>query len=243
MQNQQSKLQLEIINAYLTRFNSTSRIYLFQELNSTNSHILEHIDNFKDNDIVITEMQTLGRGRFSNKWFSEPFIGLTFSILKFFDKNTNLANLPLLVSIAIIRLLTEFKIPAKIKWPNDVLHTDGTKLAGVLLEGGQKNNLQYVVIGIGINDNFNIERNLFLTTLLKHLDNLIIQYTTNGFNKFKSEWLNHCIHYNKTIGIYQNGNLVESGFNIGLSESGAILIKTNNGTVKEFTSASIRFEI
>lgn len=238
-----NKLNLKHIDDYLAKLKISHQILLFQELDSTNSHILEHIAKFKDNDVVITEMQTLGRGRFSNKWFSEPFIGLTFSLLKFFDKNIKLDTLPLVISIAVKRLLNEFNIPAKIKWPNDILHPDGSKIAGILLEGGLINNQYYVVIGIGINDNFKIERNLFLVNLLKHIDETIEIFINNNFDIFKEEWLDSCIHYNKSVGIYQNGNLVESGVNIGLSESGAILIKTNNSAVKEFTSASIRFEI
>lgn len=244
MDSSRDLLELVAINNYLVNFNCQDyHVHLFQELNSTNSYILEHIGYLKDNDIVITEIQTLGRGRFDNKWFSEPSVGLTFSVLKFFDKNINLDTLPLILSIAIKRLLNEFHVPNKIKWPNDILHPDGSKIAGILLESGFKNNKRFVVVGVGINDNFNVERNLFFASLLKHVDELIKEFSLNGFESSKSEWLEACIHYNKSIGLYQNGNLLASGVNIGLSEYGAILIKLDNGDTKDFISGSIRFEI
>lgn len=240
--NDHDLLTLGEINSYLSN-DFTYNINIFPEISSTNTYILDNVNTLLDNTIIATEMQTAGRGRFANTWHSDKAVGLTFSLLKFFNININIETLPLVIAVAIKRLLQQYQIAAKIKWPNDICAIDGSKIAGILLEGGILNNQRYVIIGIGINDNFNIKRSLFLASLLKHLHHVINEFLCNGFTSLCNEWLDNCIHYNKSIGVYQNGNLVASGLNIGVSSSGAILVKTLENKILEYASASIRFEI
>jgi BirA family biotin operon repressor/biotin-[acetyl-CoA-carboxylase] ligase len=64
--------------------------------------------------------------------------------------------LPLLGALAIAGSVNEMlRRTAYVRWPNDVVVKDGRKLAGVLSDARFRGNeLEYVVLGLGINANF-----------------------------------------------------------------------------------------
>ena len=102
---------------------------------------------------IVAEEQTSGKGRGENKWVSNK--GNLFASL-IFPISFNLKNLPILscaVSLATFECL-EFFIKddqfLKIKWPNDILFKD-SKLSGILIENSLSADLNYSIIGIGIN--------------------------------------------------------------------------------------------
>lgn len=218
-------------------------IQIFDELPSTNTYILDNLDLLSDNTVIIAELQTNGRGRRENSWISQKSIGLTLSLLKVFPLNINISSLPLVIALAIIRTLNDFALQAKIKWPNDILKLDASKIAGVLIENRVNLKHNRVVIGIGINDTFGVERYQFCAQLLEHLDNIIEVFINKGFLYLKEEWQSHCIHYNKMVGIYQENKFIQSGINIGVNNMGELLVKNTAGNVHNYNNASLRFEI
>ena len=120
---------------------------------------------------IVAEEQTSGKGRGENKWVSNK--GNLFASL-IFPISFNIKNLPILscaVSLATFECL-EFFIKddqfLKIKWPNDILFKD-SKLSGILIENLLSVDLNYSIIGIGINVNsspFNLNH---LTSSLKSI--------------------------------------------------------------------------
>jgi BirA family transcriptional regulator, biotin operon repressor / biotin---[acetyl-CoA-carboxylase] ligase len=237
-------LVLGKVNSYLKKLNCNNyHVTIFPELDSTNTYILNNVNILKNQSVIVAEMQTHGRGRFANKWHSQNARGLTVSLLKFFTLDLNLETLPLVVAIAIVRLFKHYNVQTKIKWPNDICDINAAKIAGILLESGILSNQRYVVIGIGINDNLKIERSLFLASLIKELDMVINEFLITGFSLLLEEWLANCIHHGKMIGIYQNGQLVANGVNIGVNRNGSIMLQTADTAILEYSTASIRFEI
>jgi BirA family biotin operon repressor/biotin-[acetyl-CoA-carboxylase] ligase len=90
--------------------------------------------------------QTAGRGRQGRTWVSDPGAGLWCStvIRDFPDPG----RLPLLAGLAVIEAAVALNGPhLSVKWPNDVLASDGRKMAGILVEARPDG----AVIGIGIN--------------------------------------------------------------------------------------------
>src|SRR5690554_2253288 len=91
---------------------------------STNDYLreLSNVQPVENYTVVTTENQTQGKGQRGNKWISEPFKNLIFSIL---IKNKPINNafvfdLNIAVSTAIVTALEYFEIPKiSIKWPND----------------------------------------------------------------------------------------------------------------------------
>jgi BirA family transcriptional regulator, biotin operon repressor / biotin---[acetyl-CoA-carboxylase] ligase len=102
--------------------------------------------------VVVAEAQTAGRGRLDRGWVSPPRAGLTFSVLVRPDAAVAAARwgwLPLLAGLAVQRAVHRLgAVPARLKWPNDLLlGADRGKAGGVLVQvaGGA------AVIGIGLN--------------------------------------------------------------------------------------------
>ncbi len=125
-----------------------------QQVDSTNTYLLNNKDLKIHGTVVLAEEQTKGRGRMNRDWQSQPEQNLTFSILlrKVDGKKINIVNLgaSLIVAQAIENL---YQLNTSLKWPNDVL-IDNKKTAGILLESVSKaNELDRVVVGIGINVN------------------------------------------------------------------------------------------
>lgn len=109
--------------------------------------------------LVVADEQTAGRGRGGRKWYTPAGSALAFSLVLRSEKQIsqllkyqNTARLNGLGALAVCQTLQkELKLPAQIKWPNDVL-VNGKKLSGVLAEAHWiGNELAAVALGIGIN--------------------------------------------------------------------------------------------
>ena len=120
---------------------------------------------------IVADEQTAGKGRGENKWVSNKgnlFASLIFPI-SFYIK-----NLPILscaVSLATFECLDSFIKDdsfLKIKWPNDILFKD-SKLSGILIENSLSTDLNYSIIGIGINVNSSPSKLNHLTNSLKSI--------------------------------------------------------------------------
>ena len=125
--------------------------FKYKCVNSTNDVAIGLIKkNFKSG-IVISQMQKRGRGRIGRKWISlqgNLFVSIFFSLenikMNITQLTKNNANL-------IIKLISKYyKKKIKLKMPNDIL-IDKKKICGILQETVKKNNIQYLIIGIGIN--------------------------------------------------------------------------------------------
>ena len=111
--------------------------------------------NFLNPLWIVAEEQTGGKGRGEKKWVSNK--GNLFASL-ILPISFNIKNLPILscvVSLATfecIKFFTKSDSFLKIKWPNDILFKD-SKLSGILIENSLTTDLNYSIIGIGINVN------------------------------------------------------------------------------------------
>jgi BirA family transcriptional regulator, biotin operon repressor / biotin---[acetyl-CoA-carboxylase] ligase len=130
-------------------------------VDSTNTYALSIIKGINkipqspdyDGVVVISEIQTSGRGRFDKKWFS-PAGGIWMTIILQPElKMQDLSKITLLTASSIAEtLIKNYKISLNIKWPNDI-YFDGKKLCGILSESEKVDDKTYLIIGIGINAN------------------------------------------------------------------------------------------
>jgi len=106
--------------------------------------------------LVIAEEQTQGRGRLGRSWFSPPRKNLYFTVaLQLPSSSPPLNTLSLLAGVAVAEALrSHFNAQVFVKWANDVVNSDGRKLAGILVEGFKDHlGKDWALIGIGINVN------------------------------------------------------------------------------------------
>jgi BirA family transcriptional regulator, biotin operon repressor / biotin---[acetyl-CoA-carboxylase] ligase len=104
--------------------------------------------------LLLAERQTAGRGRRGRPWQSPTGAGLYFTmLLRPTVPLAQLALLPLLVGACVAQAVRlETGVQTLLKWSNDVLTTDGRKLAGILLETEVEDGAaRFALLGIGIN--------------------------------------------------------------------------------------------
>lgn len=185
----------------------------FNSLNSTNTYSLEHFSELKDRDVVVTDVQTSGRGRFDRVWqgTSSENLYMTFVIKPETVDNYPFMNLTQYLSVVINRILNKkYAIMSNIKWPNDILF-NGKKISGILAETKIENNmLKGVVLGVGINLNTSpaeiipnaislkeisgktIDKDEFMTDVLSEFYNNYDEFVENGFNYIYDEYSKMC---------------------------------------------------
>jgi BirA family biotin operon repressor/biotin-[acetyl-CoA-carboxylase] ligase len=135
-------------------FFGTPLLY-FNEIESTNDY-LKKIESAEPL-LVITDYQKNGRGQYGRTWESECSKNLCFSF-QFYPKNLAIDQgfkISQSIALALVDSLNEFIYPEKayIKWPNDII-IKNKKICGILIEPSiQNNNIQKVVVGIGLNVN------------------------------------------------------------------------------------------
>jgi len=139
----------------------------YKKVKSTNDIAIKEIKKNCQNGVIIANSQSKGRGRYGNKWISYKgniFISIFFRI----NKKISINKLNKLNSLLIKKALSKIiKKKIVIKPPNDLL-INKKKFAGILQETLVKNNIKYIIIGIGINLIKNpIIKNYATTNLIK----------------------------------------------------------------------------
>lgn len=132
-----------------------NNIKKFDVLDSTNDFAKRNIVNLPHGCIVVANTQTNGKGRRNKKWESGAG-NLYFSlVLKEDISRKNIFKYTVFTSLAITKTLEMFSINSDIKYPNDCL-VNNKKIAGILIESLGSTELEYLIIGIGLNVNQNI---------------------------------------------------------------------------------------
>ena len=228
-------------------------IEYYPKLDSTNTKARELIyKKIKNGTVVITDNQTEGRGRQSNKWISIPQKSLTFSIILFPEALPNQINIySLIAGLAISDCLIEYDIPTQLKWPNDIL-INNKKVGGILCESKiSRGAVKSLVIGVGLNVNETIGE--FPKDLCKIVTSLmiemgeqyskeillakIINYFEKRINQIDDldlhfmDWENRCVHINKTISFFDGINYFQGTFK-GLSSTGQATITIDDRDFK-----------
>ncbi len=115
-----------------------------KEVDSTNTYLKSHSLEFNSRSVLYTDNQTSGKGRMTHTWDSTAC--LPFSIIFKEDNRYEIIS-----SLVIMNVLRKHHINAFIKWPNDI-YVDDKKICGILAESSYLgSDLEYIVLGIGIN--------------------------------------------------------------------------------------------
>lgn len=126
------------------------RVLLFDCVDSTNSYAAALAeDRANEGVVVLAEEQTAGRGQHGRTWYCQRNLGVLLSVLLF---PPSALRRPVILAAWAANAVCETidqgtGLPAKIKWPNDVL-IRGRKVCGILIEQGRG-----TVVGIGLNLN------------------------------------------------------------------------------------------
>ncbi len=237
-------------------------IHHFNEVTSTNDVAKElAAKGAEEGTVVVSEGQTLGRGRLSREWAS-PQGGLWFSIVlrpKVAPKDAS--KLTFVAAVAVTRVIREtFDLEAEIKWPNDVL-IGGKKVCGILTETSTKGDaVDFVVVGVGINANVSldsfpeslrdsltslkeelkedIDREEFLCVLLEELERYYVTFTQKKFALIFEELRNLAGFLGQYVEVTSFDEKI-IGKAVDVDQDGALMVKLSNGTVRKVLSGDV----
>ncbi len=254
---------------FSTLFFGKSLIYL-PECLSTNEYALQMLSNKNsekalfDGTLIITDNQTAGKGQAGNTWDTNPNENITLSLIlkpHFLDANEQFW-LNMVVALGIFDFVSS-KIKdnisnnldnnsVKIKWSNDIF-IDNKKIGGILIQNLLSGkNINYSIIGIGLNINqlhFNIPTatSLLLAStnasvdatanmynvricvekLLSYLEKRYFQLKENKKALIKFEYLQNMYRYQEKA-MFEDVEGAFEGEIIGVDEIGKLCIKKNN---------------
>lgn len=228
------------------------KIYYFDKLDSTNDKAKEIALEEVEGTIIIAKEQTKGRGRLGRTWHSTKGKSILMSIiLKPNMKPQDIQKIVLIAAVAVNMALQDIGIKSQIKWPNDII-IENKKVCGILTEMSIKlDEINYVIIGIGINVNQNIEdipRELRgISTSLKLIENkeinkeALLENFLNRFTElyipFKSiddigKTMDICRKNSAIMGkdiVVIQGDIKREGIALDIDMDGRLLVKFPEG--------------
>ena len=213
-------------------------------VDSTHYYALNLRDNkeFKEGLVISTSFQTNGKGQRGSSWDSQKGKNILFSVV--FQLNISIKkqfDISKLISLSLIRLLSNLNIEAKIKWPNDIL-VKNKKIAGILINNIiSKDIITHSVIGIGLNVNQHVfneyiikATSIFAETglknniediqdkLLKEIKSKITNYR-QGKNIF-NEYLYFLYSIDK-VSCFESDSQKFNGIIRGVEDSGLLIVE------------------
>ena len=128
------------------------KVFRFKKVTSTNSTAIRIIKNTNyQNGMVISDMQTKGRGQYGKKWISlkgNLFVSFFYNLDNI---NLNMTQITKINCVLVKKLISKYyKKRIIYKKPNDLL-IKGKKICGILQETINKLNKKFLIVGIGIN--------------------------------------------------------------------------------------------
>lgn len=251
------------IDEYLNTKYIGRNIIHFDTIDSTNTKAKELAAQGEiDGTLIISEEQTLGRGRLGRQWCSPKYKGVWMSIiLKPNIDPLNASNITLIAAAAVHEALKTFNITTQIKWPNDII-LNNKKLCGILTEmNSELNQINYIILGIGVNVNIskeefpeelkNIATSIFAETKEMFSRKELVASILNHFEAFYEEFIENknlsfiidicrknSILLGKEIQLYNRGKLI-TGKAIDIDESGLLVIEHKDGSIEKIISGEV----
>jgi BirA family biotin operon repressor/biotin-[acetyl-CoA-carboxylase] ligase len=224
--------------------------YFHEEIGSTNSEAMRLAESGSPHGtLVLAESQTSGKGREGRQWITLPGTSLAFSVILHPSQISTDQWLKVvgLGALSVSDTLSEIGLPARIKWPNDVL-LSGKKVAGILAETkwvGE--DIEYTVLGVGLNvtqdaippdAEFDFPATSVAEVLGRSLDreDLFISILENVWKYLQAidtpdliaVWQSNLAYLDQEV-LVRKANVEKTGRLIGLTQKGELKISESSG--------------
>ena len=254
-------LDAAALTAALTRDSGLWRsVEVVERIGSTNAALVARAaEDAPEGTVLVAEHQEAGRGRLDRVWTSPPRAGITVSVLLRPDVPAARRSwLPLLTGVALAEAVgTVPGCRTALKWPNDLLAADGSKLAGILAEASSG----AVVVGVGLNVSTRpdelpegasslamevgrtVDRAPVLLEFLRALERRYLRWTAVLGDPVQSGLAHDYLAWCATVGTEVTVTLPDGGLLEGVAEAvdwdGRLVVRTGDGTV-ELASGDVR---
>ncbi len=241
-------------------------VHLFAEVGSTND-VARRLasDGAPDGTIVISELQTKGRGRAGRPWSSPSGAGLWISLVLRDSDREGPGALPLLIGLVAAACLDDSIPDARIgiKWPND-LQIGKRKIGGILCESTWSGSAPVSVIaGLGLNllqreadfppdfrdraTSVKIEsgrdpdRLALATCLVRSILMRVREpLTLTGAELLELESRNVLLDASVQVTEPESGGALTAGTALGIDPTGALLVRDSAGVLHRIQSGTVR---
>ncbi len=260
------RLSLERLRRHMTTDVVGHHLYIFGTVDSTNRVLARLADRgAAEGTVVLAEAQTAGRGRHGSPWFSPEGANLYVSVL--FRPRIAPRELPLFAPIASLALAETVwleGVPARIKWPNDVV-VRGRKLGGVLVQAPvMGHRVAYVILGIGVNLNVEpaelaaglgdtaeaaislrdalgreVDRNVFAAALLGRLEKWHHTFQTRGPDAVRATWQARDALQGRRLEA-RTADAVCQGWGRGIDTDGSLIVEDDSGRAQHIFAGAVR---
>ncbi len=239
------------------------------ETGSTNDEALRWARHgASDGAVVYAESQTSGKGRTGRHWISPPGTGIYFSLILRPRRDPSCwALLTHVASLALARTLSEFSregiiprpLDVELKWPNDVL-VSGRKTAGILLETtGSGGTLSAAVVGVGVNviqaplpdglkgkvtslseaAGSRVPRRQLMVRFLYQFQIAYDLFNRGEHGRILEQWKSFSRMWSNTPVWIVEGEQAYPAVTIGLTDSGALMVRTPDGAEQTILAADV----
>lgn len=211
--------------------------------------------------VVLAESQTAGRGRMERVWESPPGENLTFTAA--IPMARPLASVPpftLALGVGLHRVVQDVlaqhdvhEAGLTLKWPNDLLVGD-RKVAGVLSEATERDGVDVVLAGVGLNVNTlslpgglaatatslrrvvgaQLDRESVLASVLGAIQDVATQFARGGFASFGAEYASRCTLWGRSVQVED-----VTGTMHGVDGTGALVLRHADGTTTVVSSGTL----
>ena len=210
--------------------------------------------------VVVTSVQTNGKGQRGSQWYSQPHKSLTFSVLlkPRFLQPIHAFDLSICVALALSDSLNKLRSGFKIKWPNDIYFED-KKIAGVLIENQMSQSVyQNAIVGIGLNVNqvhfdslsnvislqqilgleFPVEK--VMDHVCESLETQYLKLRSGHFNDLKKAYMSNLYGFNQ-LQSFMVGNEKLNGKIKDVLRNGFLQIELMDGDIRDYDIKEIKF--
>jgi BirA family biotin operon repressor/biotin-[acetyl-CoA-carboxylase] ligase len=212
--------------------------------------------------VVTADEQSAGRGRLRRVWHSPAGASLYFSVvLRPKVEPSQLPPVTLAAGVAVAEAIARFDVPARLKWPNDLLVATPAgerKVAGILTEavttGGR---VEHVVVGIGVNlavrafppeleaiatslahvRASDVDRSAFAAVLCERLESWIDCFVADGAAPVVAGWKRFAPIFGRRVRV--NGHRPIEGVAEDLAPDGALLLRTDAGAIERVIAGEL----
>lgn len=253
-----------LLKQLLIENKSNLDLYLFSSLGSTNVEAKNLLNSPEVKSVlVLTEMQTAGKGRRGRTWQSPFGQNLAITLGAKIDTDiSKLQGLSLAIAVELKESLNKFAaIDVGFKWPNDIYVND-KKLCGILVEvAGDFSGPFSLIMGIGLNlksssafnsidqpyiclDELGIEfdKNLFAIDLAVRLEKMISKFLNKGFQAWQARWNKAHLWKDKQAEVIHS-NLSKRVTLKQVNSDGALLVINSEGNEEVINSGEISLRL
>ncbi|MCL0094528.1 biotin--[acetyl-CoA-carboxylase] ligase [Dehalococcoidales bacterium] len=227
-------------------------IYYYQTIDSTNSLAKKLAqEGAVEGSLVVAEEQVAGRGRCGRCWVSPKGVNILASII--LRPNILPHQMPQLAILGAISVADSIGkktgLNTELRWPNEIL-VNNKRVGGILTEfGAELDRVDFVILGIGINVNFDlaefpelageatslwmetgvkVSRIELLQILLEQIENNYTLLTEGKFHQLWQRWNSLCWGRDKWVQVASTEGK-ESGILKGMDESGCLILARVDG--------------